>query len=331
MPAFSTSLGCLSSRNYLNGNTGAMLTTIPYANASSGSLSIRITGGAPGTITLAPATAETSGDDTRVYAKVVVRAAEQKYLDGVRLGGAASSLSLKTPAMMLGDEAHCARFDMTLYVPLSLRSLAIASGTDTQVKFDYPADAASSPTFDLLHIALGGMGEKNMLIGSAGLAASKIQLAAAGGYVSGAFALAQEASLKTTGAAVVKIDYIIVSVPEPSSEWDDDSLQASTDWNLARLSTSTSAKTTISLANSVHRPLKVAHASRVSGAGSDAELRLDYKKAGFNGIVDVQSHGYSMSGVQSDGIGPDAKKWAGDKDGGDHMEVRTGGWVGLYF
>jgi hypothetical protein len=74
------------------------------------------------------------------------------------------------------------------------------------------------------------------------------------------------------------------------------------------------------------RALAAQHAGR---AGS--ETRLTYRGAGFAGPVVLDAKGgYSATGLQG-GIESGAQRWAGDRDGADRMEVRSAGWVGLYF
>jgi hypothetical protein len=74
-----------------------------------------------------------------------------------------------------------------------------------------------------------------------------------------------------------------------------------------------------------HRPIADMH--RVQNGG---DIYLTYKKARFNGLVDVDAKSYSLSNVQSDDQGE--TRYVGDREGGDKLEVHDGGgWVGLYF
>jgi hypothetical protein len=74
------------------------------------------------------------------------------------------------------------------------------------------------------------------------------------------------------------------------------------------------------------RPLVAQHAAR---AGS--ETRLRYRGVEFAGPVVLDAKGgYSATGLQSD-TPTGRNRWAGDRDGADRMEVRSAGWVGLYF
>lgn len=333
MPEFSTSLGCLDAQYYFEQNKGEKLLNIPYANVSYGELALKIGGGAPGTITLAPGPAPgTVGTiNNAIQAQVVVRSSQKSYLDGIALRAGQSSLQLRTPSIPQGS---CARTDITLYIPSSLQALKIATLGEAQVKFDYPSQPPAQLSLDTLLITLHSTTEKTLLLGSSGITARSASLASAGGYIAGAFAVGSDAKLQTTGSTVVKADYVTVTVPNPltGEDWDKiNSAVPDTEWNVAHLSTTTSGKTTISLANPVHRPLSVSHISPTSGSASDSEMRLDYKRANFNGPIQLTSNGYTMSGVQSDGIGPGAQKWAGDREGADRMKVQTGGWVGLYF
>jgi hypothetical protein len=77
--------------------------------------------------------------------------------------------------------------------------------------------------------------------------------------------------------------------------------------------------------DAARRPLVVQHSAR---AGS--ETRLRYRGVDFAGpfLLDAKG-GYSANLIQSD-TPTGRNRWAGDRDGADHMEVRSAGRVGLY-
>jgi hypothetical protein len=84
-----------------------------------------------------------------------------------------------------------------------------------------------------------------------------------------------------------------------------------------------SARTDVTYhASAARRPIVSKHRSQARG-----ELRLTYAAAAFNGLVDVDAKSFSMRNVQNTG----PVRYAGDRDGGDSLEVHSNGWVGLYF
>jgi hypothetical protein len=76
-----------------------------------------------------------------------------------------------------------------------------------------------------------------------------------------------------------------------------------------------------------HAPVPARRIASTHRAQRGGDLYLTYKGARFNGLVDVDAKSYSMRNVQSDGD----VRFAGDRNGGDSLEVHTGGWAGIYF
>jgi hypothetical protein len=77
-----------------------------------------------------------------------------------------------------------------------------------------------------------------------------------------------------------------------------------------------------------HRPISALHQVQDGG-----DMYLRYGKAGYNGPVALHAKSYSARNLQGAFASntTDGERWAGEKEGKDEMEVRSEGWVGLYF
>ena len=85
-------------------------------------------------------------------------------------------------------------------------------------------------------------------------------------------------------------------------------------------------RTDVTVAHAVpHRSLSSIH--QVQNGG---DMYLRYAGAGFNGPVALSAKSYSAKNLHG-GFKDGEARWAGEADGGDSMEIKSPGWVGLYF
>jgi len=223
-----------------------------------------------------------------------------------------ATFSLSTPFSSISDDA-CMRFDIVLQIPKELKTLSLKSQSIVHVKYDEQA-----PLFlDDLEIDLTSRMEDNLLLPNNEIGADKVTFTMRGGYLVGSLSFRSEGRVSTNyGATVTKLQ---VS-PLPISKHLKDP---------ARLITSGgSGRTDIVYSNPENRVISSSHSS------TQGDLYLTYRDAGYNGSIAVQARSTTSTGVQSDVPGkPGGKseKWVGDKEGNDKMDVKTPGWVGLYF
>ena len=333
MPAFSTSLGCLDASHFYHADTpeGAFY-TLPVPSVSGG-VDIKIQGSAPGTLTLSPST---SVNEEHVMVRVNVRSSDAAYFNVVSIdsvihkdGQGTSRLALGTPGVV--DKGSCVRYDLTVYVPPTLRNLTInaLSPIHLHTAFD---DAPRVLHALSVYMRNTGAGEYvNILKGEKGLQVDEMNVMSQGGYIVGAMSVGNTTSIDTSYSSTVsKLElvtsgYDLADSPSPSHHG-----------ALAHIKTYTgTGLSTFTLTNEHDRPISATHlsTSRASGQG---DLRLEYAGARFSGVVDVKAKSYSMRGVQSEPMKPgmpmgSENRWVGNKDGGDYVQVKTEGWAGLYF
>lgn len=328
MPEYSKSLGCLDAKHYLDNNAAGAYYTIDVG--SKVDHEIVLTGGAVGTLVVAPST---TIDESVVKIQASIRTDDVALLQNVLVKTSAndarppnvdsdSFFALSSPSTATIGSGHCVRYDVTVYLPPNLRKLQIKAKSIAQIKFS--DDFVSSPRYlGSMQIELSGRGPTNMLLPTAGLAADNTIVSMRSGYFVGAIDVANSTAVDTNfGDAVTKLDVVTTAYDLPESG-------SSSDASVAYLTTVTgSGRSDFKYINRMSRPVHSEHTSRGQG-----DMYLTYEKAGFNGMVQLDARSYTARGVQSDGKLGDAKqeRWVGNKDGGDVLKVSTLGWVGLYF
>jgi len=315
MPEFSKSLGCLANAPYFWQGQQEILYTIPVG--SEGEHSLDISGGAGGTLVLAPSDTE---DETLVTVKFTVRASDEARLDGVTVSvpessadaEAASYWRLSTPADR--PERHhrnsCTRYDIVVYIPPTLKKLTITA--QSVIQLQYSDSFASSPrSLDDLQIAFNSNACMDVLLPTAHLSALNTLINMRSGYLVGSSSIVNSTTIDTSlSTTVSKLN--VVTNPYSGA---------------AYLKTMTGAsRSDFSYANVAHREIQSTH--EVMGNG---DLYLTYTDAMYNGLVDLHARSFSARGLQGVGTGSDAQLWAGDRDGADRLKVSSSGWAGLYF
>lgn len=331
MPEYSKSLGCLKAPHFFQDSANGALYTIPVGiNVDH---NIDISGGAVGTLVLAPSTS--IGDDA-IKVRASVRTDDASLLEHVKVhtpesaplppqdGKSSSYFSLITPNEA-SNENSCLRYDVTVYLPPTLRTLRIHTSSVAQVKLDFDHAPRELHSLDL---DLTDRAAANLLLTSSGLIADNVDIKMRGGYLVGALALANSTRVDTLdGDAITKLSVITsgYAIPDPSE--DDDDVRGA----VAHLATFTGkGRADFEYENRAGRPVRSEHFTYRQG-----ELRLTYEQARFNGRVEVEARSYSMRKVQSDMTArpgdKSVERWVGEKEGGDLLKVGASGWVGIYF
>ncbi|KDQ53513.1 hypothetical protein JAAARDRAFT_209876 [Jaapia argillacea MUCL 33604] len=335
MPEYSASLGCLpGDAPHLYNSSTITINTSMTSLKKDHSLDLR--GGAVGTLVLAPG----APDQTDIKYEMTVRSNDKEVLDFIdvhyptehdadKAGNIKDSRFVLNMPLVPAAGSSCIRYDITVYIPQSLKKLHVQTHTPTHVQFP---DQTTSIMLDEFYVTMYATTSDNMILPTVGIQAKKLKLEAFGGWIVGDVSIVDKTTITTRrgdGTMNVRVHPAAVSV-EPPKEGADTipPLPA------ARLyTTSGSGRTDISyLSSGTHRPINSVHQS--SGNG---DLYLTYADAGFNGKIDVKAKSYTMKGVQG-GMGPgkpgehNNDRWVGNKEGGDKLEVDSPqGWVGLYF
>ncbi|KAH9914027.1 uncharacterized protein B0H18DRAFT_1087931 [Fomitopsis serialis] len=179
MPEFSKSLPCVNAPHLYQGSE-KITYSVPVD--SEGQHSIDFRGKAVGTLVIA----QGDYDASDVTYQMTVRTNNQALLDLVTVQypskddgeNLASRLRLSTP--QFGTES-CMRYDMTVYVPYTVRRLDIAARTTTQVKFD----DESNLDLDSLSIRVTGSDDTSMILPHRGVHASALTMDLQRGWLVG--------------------------------------------------------------------------------------------------------------------------------------------------
>lgn len=329
MPVYSTSLGCASAPYIYNSSKVTL--SVPMGMTADHAMDIR--GSAVGTFIVSQGAA----DATDIKYDVTIRTDDQNLLNSVTMrydlpeeGNdrvAISRLVIGTPFIEAGATS-CMRFDITMYIPPSLKKLAIASHATTQLEFD----PKSHIDMDSLFVTLYTLNKKNMILPHQNLHAKRLTLEVYRGWIVGDVSIIDNTAITTQrgdGISNIRVH------PEPNTEVDEP--------EPAVFRTTTGAGRSdffyINHKEYPHRPIRSTHLS-----SGNADIYLTYREAQYNGLVNLDAGSYvakglhrSPAGVDSgEEVGEDGSKisrnqWAGNKDGGDELSVKSRGWVGLYF
>lgn len=332
MPEYSKSLGCLDAKHfYQDSDKGTFYTITPSENGVDHEL--YVDGGAVGTIIIAPSS---TAQDTTIKVLARISSTDASLLSKLQIASPGSSIpkpfrirsdsyfALTSPEKSELVAGTCMRYDLTIYIPPTLRGLTISALSVAQVKFsdDFIADPRELGS---LKVKLSDIDERNMFLPTGRLAADNTNIDLSGGYIVGELALANSTEIKTSfSSAVTKLTVktTAYNIHAPGSE---QSERGAT----AYLNTITgNGRSDFIFENTVSRPIRSDHGTRGWG-----DLYLTYKKANFNGKIDLNAKSFTAMGMQSDGrVGdPKQQRWAGDKEGGDFMKIQSMGWVGVYF
>lgn len=320
MPAFSTSLGCIDAPHLYN---GSQVTFMAPVNTQHQDHVFLTSGGAVGTLTLA----DGEPDAHEIKYEMVVRASDDALLEFVYFEYpeynedktiTRSRVSMTTPH---GSGGSCVRYDVTMYVPPSLKKLDIVLHTTTHVQFA----AGAHINTENLFVTLYSTDSNNIIVPSKHITSQRQALEVYRGWIVGDASIVKETSITTQrgdGLANVKLHPAPPShpnAPEP-----------------AVLKTTTGAGRSDFFyigEKAFKRPIDSTHIS-----SRNADVYLTYNEAEFSGRIGMSSKLYSMTGAQkitpSRPIGNDPLTWThyvGDINGGDRISVSSRGWTGLYF
>ena len=320
MPAFNTSLGCMDAPHLYN---GSQVTFMAPVNTQHQEHILLVTGGAVGTLTLA----DGETDAHEVKYEMILRTSDKALLEHVYFEYpefddegtiTRSRVSMTTPYAFGG---FCVRYDMTMYVPPSLKKLDIVLHTTTHVQFA----AGSHINTENLFVTLYSMDSNNMIVPSKDLTSRRQALEVYRGWIVGDASIVKETSITTQrgdGIANVKLH------PAPPSE------SNSRGPAVLRTTTGSGRSDFFYLGEKAFkRTIDSTHIS-----SKNADVYLTYSGAEFSGRIDMSSQSYTMTGAQkitsSEPIDDDVSMWThfvGDINGSDRISVTSRGWTGLYF
>jgi hypothetical protein len=321
MPKYSSSLGC-SSAPYIY--SGAKVSyTIPVWSKPNHALSIR--GAAVGTLVIA----EASADASDITLEMTLRTDDRSLLSGVKLDvpisdlpGVLTEATLTTP-LFVDPHKSCMRYDITLYVPSTLKTLQLSTYSVTQIQFHQDAHI----TLDNLLVRMYAMDENNMFLPTASIRATNMDVSAYRGWVVGDMAIVNSTTISTDKGDCVANVHVHPTAPVNQAHPEPAYLTT----------THGNGRADFFYVNDhayPHRPIVSWHNSVRNG-----DLYLTYKDAEYNGPINLRAQSYSARGMQGAGAshpgqgdGTKALPWAGNKDGGDKLAISSPkGWVGLYF
>ena len=316
MPAFSTSLGCMDAPHLYN---GSKVTFMAPMNPLHQDHAFYARGGAVGTFTLADGEA----DAQEIKYEMVMRASDEALLKDIYFEYpdynddhtvARSRVIMTTPAI------SCVRFDITMYVPPSLKKLHVALHTTAHVQF---APGAHINAEDLF-VTLYSMDSNNIIVPGEHVTAQRQTLEIYRGWIVGDASIVKETSITTQrgdGVANVKL--------HPSPPSDSDALEPA----ILRTTTGAGRSDFFYIGEKAFkRPIDSIHIS-----SRNADMYLTYSGAEFSGKIEMSAKSFSMTGAQkiAPGIGNDDEKtwthFVGDMNGDDKIFVSSRGWAGLYF
>lgn len=309
MPEYSTSLGCDNVPYHYEKDIFEGI--VPTAETS---LILDISGGAIGTVLL------TEADSDAIKIDMALGTNEEPLLEKIAVSlqdnstAQTTTFSLSTPSSATYEDA-CMRFDILVHIPRKLRLLTLISRSLLHLKYD---DHASIYLSNLV-IDMKSASPDNLLLPSSQLETTETKLDMRGGYLVGSLSFHEKAEITTArGSAItnLKIAPLAASTDSPDQP--------------ATLNTRAgSGRIDVIYSNPDRRVMSSTHQS------SGGDMYLTYQGVGYNGRVDMKAQSSRSSGLQGTmGSRPGEKgelPWVGEKDGPDHMEIRTSGWVGVWF
>ncbi|TDL25982.1 hypothetical protein BD410DRAFT_783986 [Rickenella mellea] len=314
MPAYSKSLGCLDAPHwYQDKEYTDYDITLASGNEAH---DVEIHGGAVGTLLIAPMAS--SGANT-VKIRLGVRTNEKQLLDQIAVQhfpqseGRSSIFDLSTP--LDAENAHgCLRFDITLYIPSNLKTLAVTTSSVTQIKFDEGFEFSPRALRNLA-ISQSSRSSNSLLLTTPNLSGDNAVFLVRGGYMTGELAVVNSTIISNAARAVSNVR--VTTAPYAG------------DSKTAYFETSSGiAHSAFTFANPERRPV---HSEHTTGTG---DMYLTYKEAALNGRVSLKARSYTATGLQgkmNKDPGGVEERWVGDADGGDVLNVVSDGWVRLYF
>ncbi|KAF5385827.1 hypothetical protein D9615_002464 [Tricholomella constricta] len=322
MPAFSSSLGCLTAPHIYN--TSKMIMTARMGQQHDHSFDIR--GSAVGSFVIAQGDADLQD----VKYEMTLRSVDAALLDDIHIqypdiseDGSVLNSRLLITTPRTGPEAGCMRYDIIMYVPPTLKKLHVASHTTMHIQFDAAADVE----LDNFYITMFSMSKDNLVFPNQGVRGNLLALEIYRGWIVGDVAVVNSTTITTQrGDGITNIRAHPTTPINP------------TDPDPAYFRTTTGAGRTdvfYITPKEFRRPIRNVHMS-----SKNADMHLTYREAEFSGRVELDSGSYTATGLQrfpdppskEEGDGkPKWTHWAGDQDGDDQVFIKSRGWSGLYF
>ena len=322
MPKYGSSLGCADAP-YIYGDDKVSY-TIPVGS-SKPNHALTIKGAAVGTLVIA----EAPVDAIAITLEMTLRTDDRSLLNSAEMVVQDSDgvnnftrATLTTP-LVVDPHKSCMRYDMTVYVPSTLKTLELSTYSVAQIQFHPDARIA----LDNLIVKMYAMDENNMLLPNTGIKATNMDIDSSRGWIVGDVAIVNSTSIATQkGDCVANLH---IHPASPMNQEHPEPAYLTTAHGNGRTDFFYEVESAYP-----HRPIVSTHISTRKG-----DLYLTYKDAEYNGPINLKARSYTARGMQGSaasrpgqGGGESALPWVGNKDGGDKLVISSPkGWVGLYF
>lgn len=199
VPQFGDRLGCASAPHVLGGSKSSYI--IPAANANS-SHTLTIRGSGVGTFVIA----EAAADATDITLEMTMRTDNKALLENIKVTmpehdfkGPITHAEIATPLFI---QKACIRFDATLFVPPTVKTLGLTIYQDTHVQFHPDAQL----TLDKFSVKLYSNENVTMVQTNAGIQATDMDINISRGYILGDLTVVNATRVSTwTGDAVTNV------------------------------------------------------------------------------------------------------------------------------
>lgn len=323
MPAYSTSFGCLSAPYIYNASQTTFSAPIGPKNLDH---TFDIRGGAKGTFVIA----EGAVGAREVKYEMTIRTDDEALLQDISVrfpdvddGTVTNSRIIVTTPHVASSASSCIRYDIKMYVPPNLKKLHVSSHSPMHVQFD----TASNIKVDDLYVTLFAMDKDSMILPHENIHANRTALEVYRGWIVGDVSVLHSASITTQrGDGIANVRVHPAAPLDPANP------------DTAYLMTTTGAGRTdifYITPKAFKRPISSVHMS-----SRNADMYLTYREAEYSGRIELDSKSYTATGLQSfpkpdddeeNGGKPKWTHWAGNREGGDKILVKSRGWTGLYF
>lgn len=227
-----------------------------------------------------------------------------------------SRLIIETSRVPAIERYKCMRFDITMYVPPTLKRLHVASHANvTHVRFAPGSRAA----MDNLIVTLYSPFNENLIETNFDVTPEELSLEVYRGWIVGEASIVKETSVFTQrGDGVANVKF------KPASSYK------------SNLYTTTGAGRSDFKFIKNEKFSNQIEARHISSRNGD--VYLTYAEAGFNGKIDMDSTSFTVTNaekfddsVPGDGTEPTFTHYHGSISGEDRIFVTSRGWTGLYF
>ncbi|KAI0081317.1 hypothetical protein K474DRAFT_1636080 [Panus rudis PR-1116 ss-1] len=324
MPAYSESLGCQNAPYFFDGLETR--TEIVALNPSKQDHSVDVRGGAVGTLLLTRGSPESTAvryemtlraDNSDLATKFVITNPSDEEIEE---GTSSSQLKLVTPSFI--DAGSCMRYDVTMFIPPTIKKLHVSAHATTQIRFDPDADLE----IDSFFVTTFSNDPKTMVLPTEKMRGKTTRLEMIRGWLVGSVSVVEKSQIYTQRGDAVANVHVKPAAFLPGSDNDEP--------KKAIFESITGAGRTDlfweSDKGTPHRQIEAVHRSSRNG-----DIYLTYKQSEFSGKVTLDAKSYSATGLQGtmdkNPDGTERQPWVGDENGKDTLAVHSRGWVGLYF